>query len=226
MKKLILKIEHGGLGDHLFYSHIPRIAKEFGGYSEVYISNKSNIRSLEHKEFIWEPNPFVDGFTDEDGVSAGGVHVKQGETNILDEIMLKLGLDDGERFHEPEIYYQPNKIEVLEDKVIYDPNYISDAELVTTQKVDAYFKDNNVHVDHQLVLREGGSIPTSSFDSFIKGESFWDFVDILYSAKEIYCLVTGAATLAAGLKKKASVFYTEDSRHMFRHSKHNRYIKL
>ncbi len=26
-KDLIIKVEYGGLGDHLFFSHIPRIAK-------------------------------------------------------------------------------------------------------------------------------------------------------------------------------------------------------
>lgn len=226
MAKLIIKIEYGGLGDHLFYSHIPRIAKEWGGYSEVYISNKSNLRNPDYNKLIWESNPFVDGFTDEDGVSAGGVQERRGETNILDEIMLKLGLDDGTRFHEPEIYYKPNKIEVLTDKVIYDPNYISDAELVTSKKVTNYFKESDIHIDHQLSLRKEGSLPTLSFDSFIKPESFWDFVDIIYSAKDIYCLVTGTATLASGLKKTAHVFYTEDSRHLFRHSKNNVYIKL
>ena len=35
-KDLIIKIEYGGLGDHLFFSHIPRIAKEMNSYDKVW----------------------------------------------------------------------------------------------------------------------------------------------------------------------------------------------
>ena len=36
MKTLILSIQKGGLGDHLFYSHLPRIAKQYGGFNQVF----------------------------------------------------------------------------------------------------------------------------------------------------------------------------------------------
>lgn len=34
-KTLILHIEYGGLGDHLFFSHIPRIAKTIGNTQDL-----------------------------------------------------------------------------------------------------------------------------------------------------------------------------------------------
>ena len=63
-RRLILQIKFGGLGDHLFYSHLPRIAKQSGECTGVYISNHSSFRSPEYKELIWKLNPFVDGFVD------------------------------------------------------------------------------------------------------------------------------------------------------------------
>ena len=227
METLIIQIKHGGLGDHLFYSHIPRIAKESGKYSKVLISNLSDLRNKHYKKLVWELNPHVDGFTDLPGVSidAGDVTEKD-NFNLLDKIMLGFRLDDGKRFHEPEIYYKPKNIAGLNDKVIYDPNYISNAGFVTTPKVTKYFKKNNIPVDYQLTIRPPHSIPVFEFGEFIKGDSFWDFLDIVYSAKKVYCLVTGTATLLPALGKSAGVLHTKDIRVVFRHSKLNQYIQL
>ena len=65
MKSLVIKIFWGGLGDHLLHSPIPRIAKE-KGYDKVFISNKSIYRNPQTKKLVWEYNPYVDGFCEED----------------------------------------------------------------------------------------------------------------------------------------------------------------
>jgi hypothetical protein len=227
MEQLIIQIKHGGLGDHLFYSHIPRIAKESGKYSKVFISNTSNLRNKDYKKLVWEMNPHVDGFTDEIGISidAGDI-TKKDECNLLDKIMLGFGLDDGKRYHEPEIYYKPKNIAELNNKVIYDPNYISNAGFVNGPKVQKYFKKHNIEINYQLLARPPHSIPIFKFEEFIKGDSFWDFIDIVYSAKKVYCLVTGTATLLPALGKSAYVLHTKDIRIVFRHSKLNKYIEL
>ena len=119
MEQLIIKIKHGGLGDHLFYSHIPRIAKESGKYYKIFISNKSDFRKEDQKELIWKLNPYVDGFTDLDGKSIDNIEIKEGENaNLLDKIMLCFELDDGKRFHEPELYYKPKIIKELVGKTL------------------------------------------------------------------------------------------------------------
>lgn len=223
--ELIIEIKNGGLGDHLFYSHIPRIAKETGAYEKVFISNHSNLRNKAYKELIWDKNPFVDGFTDKEGSYPVFSETRK-ECNILDEIMLQLGLDDGKRYHEPELYYTPNLIPSLVGKTLYDPNYISSAGFCTAKKIQNYFLSHNIHIDHQMYVREKRALPITQFDTFLKAKTFWDFLDILYSAGNIYCVVTGTATLAAALKKSATVFYTEDQLPMFRHSKNNTYIKI
>jgi hypothetical protein len=68
-KTLIIEIPYAGLGDHLFHSHIPRIAKEIGVYNKVYISEFSPFRSLDDKRIVWELNPHLDGFIAEHGKS-------------------------------------------------------------------------------------------------------------------------------------------------------------
>ncbi len=225
MKTLILEIKNGGLGDHLFWSHIPRIAKETRTYEKVLLSNQSNFRNKNYKKLIWELNPFVDGFTDEPGISIGDIFPVEG-TNLLDMVMLAVGLDDGIRYHEPEIYYQPKNIEFLNEATVYDPNYISNAGFVTGPKVARYFKKNTIHVTHQMIVREKHALPILDFESFLASPDFWDFIDVVYSAKTVYCLVTGTPTLAAALKKKVCVFYTKDQHPMFRHSKLHTYIEL
>lgn len=226
MEQLIIQIKHGGLGDHLFYSHIPRIAKE-SGYKKVFISNKSDFRKEDQKELIWKLNPYVDGFTDLEGISIYTADVAEGENaNLLDKIMLGFGLDDGKRFHEPELYYKPKLIKELVGKTLYDPNYLSNAGFVDGPKIRSYFKRNNIKIDYQMAIRGKRSIPVFEFDKFLKCGPIYDFIDILYSVKDIYCMVTGTATLASALGKKASVFYTKDISHVFRHSKINNYIRL
>src|SRR5262245_27850809 len=75
-KQIILQIGHGGLGDNLFLSHIPQIAKETSDVRRVLISNHSVFRDEAYKSLIWEPNPYVDGFVDEEGMEVVGPHTQ------------------------------------------------------------------------------------------------------------------------------------------------------
>lgn len=226
-KTLIITIKYGGLGDHLFYSHIPRIAKESGIYNKVYISNKSNLKNRDYRKIVWELNPFIDGFIDKDGLNVEDIKIEKDEkVNFLDKVMLGLDLDDGKRFHEPEIYYKPKVIEDLQGKILYDPNYVSNAGWLNFLKINKYFKTNNIIPDFQMKIRDDRAIPITNFGSFIECKSIFDFIDVLYSVKNIYCLVTGTATLCSAIGKKANVFYTKDQDKIFRHSPNNKYLKL
>ena len=93
MKKLIIQINKGGLGDHLFFSHLPRIAKQTGAYDAVFFSTKSLCRHPDTLTLIWKLNPWLDGFTDEVGVYHFPKKVNESE-NLLDAIMLAYGIDD------------------------------------------------------------------------------------------------------------------------------------
>lgn len=131
--------------------------------------------------------------------------------NLLDKIMLFYGLDDGVRFHEPEIYYKP-KFRPEFHKVIFDPNFVTRA---CCEFVDilAFFKEMNVKIDAVMGKKPTGknsATQKACFDysidtEFIETPTLEDFCDLIYSAKAIYCFVTGTASLCAALKKPANI---------------------
>ncbi len=221
---LVIQVRYGGLGDHLFYSHIPRIAKEFGGYDGVYISERSDFRSAETRELVWSLNPYVDGFCPSQGVSADVEELKRGE-NFLDAVMRWYGLDDGIRMHEPEIYYKPKQIDRLVDRVLYDPNYISNAGHLESEDIERFFKERKVNVDCQMAVRDI-SLPVPVFEEEIRAQNLMEFCDIISSVKKVYCLTTGTATLCSALGCSATVIYGDGINKWFHHSPMHQYINI
>lgn len=224
MKELVLKIKWGHLGDHLLYSPIPRVAKQMFEYDKVFISNHSDYFYSDTKKFVWERNPFVDGFSDKDFPAPIWGWVEDG-MNILDKLLIHCGLpDDGMRFREPEIYYTPKLIPELQNAILFDPNYNS-VRHPSAESIMKYLKDNNIRITHQIRHRV---VKPHIQNSIIKIEpkNVEDFCNVLYSCKQIFCLVTGTATLSAALGKVAIVFYSNQSLSMARHSKLHLYKEL
>ena len=233
---LIIEIAYGGLGDTLFHSHLPRLAKESGKYSAVLLSNMTPFRDPVHRRVVWQLNPYVDGFVDKPGVLFQHLLRRKGISpvrfrmrdgmNLLDEIMLAYGFDDGLRFHEPELYYKPNNVIELSDKVIFDPNWVSPVNDETTiSRIERYFAENGIKSDMQFAPRKN-SRPLAACSTYIRDRSFEHFCDIVYSCKDIYCFATGTAVLAAALGKKANVFYHKGINRDFLFSKLHNYIDL
>lgn len=206
------------------YSHLPRIAKESDLYNKVYISKLSEFRNEEIRKLVWDSTPYIDGFSNDPGTFASFEAIQKG-CNLMDEIMFYYNLDDGRRFHEPEVYYRPNLKEELRDKIIYDPNYISNAGELNSDQVINYFRQKGISIDLQMKTREK-YIPITDFSGWLESESLEDFCDMIYSCKQIYCLVTGTATLALALDKSATVLYAKVVGKMFLHSHINRYVML
>lgn len=225
MKTLIIEIQNGGLGDHLFYSHLPRIAKETHAYDKVFLSTHSLFRSDEYKKLVWDTNPYLDGFTDEKGIFFLPQSVGEDE-NLLDSIMLLYGIDDGIRFHEPEIYFQPPINEELRDVIIYDPNFISyTGDIAKGETVKNWFIENDIAVDFQMKKLNHRYLGISGLKT-IETSSLTEFCSLIVSAKRIYCLTTGTATLAAAFKVPVTVFYGYDHLVKYRHSKLHNYVYL
>ena len=225
MKTLIISIQKGGLGDHLFYSHLPRIAKQYGGYNQVYISNDSIFRNNHTKKLVWELNPYLDGFTNEPGFFYFSENIQDGE-NLLDHLMLAYGLDDHKRNHEPEIYYKPKLVEALIDKTIYDPNYISyTGDIKYSATIQNWFDKNNIKPNAQMKVLGKRSIRINA-DKTLTTPDIFKFCDLLYSAKAIYCLSTGTGTLAAALQKPVTVLYGEGLQKAYRHSGIHSYVNV
>lgn len=230
-KSLTIEIIHTGLGDHLFHSHLPRIAKE-SGVERVYISNHSPVVHPDYRKIVWEHNPYVDGFIDEPGVKVdiGDLVVKltkESSLNLLDLVMLEFGLDNGKTWNSPEVYYEPKFIQEY-NKVVYDPNFLSWIGLCTKEDAMTFFKKNNVKFDAIMKLRGGKHfyIPTGK-EQFIETPTLEDFCDLIFSCKELHCLTSGTATLADALNKPATVYYGEGQPIGYQHSKsHNyKYVK-
>jgi hypothetical protein len=247
-RQLILQSGYAGLGDHLFLSHIPRIAKESGKFEKVLFSNRSLIRDPACRALVWESNRYVDGFTDEMGFELLPPHThdpgqnklfemffklglenritqcRQG-CNLLDEFMLGMGLDDGLRFHEPEIYPDLPRIREYENLVVYDPNYITNVGAVTQGQIEAFFDRRGINIQAQMVVRNH-SVAVSKPMTTITTKSLVDFCSVIISCKELYCLTTGTATLAAALKKPCTVLFGDGVNPLYHHSRLHRYVKV
>jgi hypothetical protein len=222
-RELIIKIEYGGLGDHLFFSHLPRIAKTTGGYQKVYISNLSEYRHPDYRKLVWELNPYVDGFCDEDG-SYPQITTIPPDMNLLDMIMLKMGIDDGARFHEPEIFCRPNLIPQLKGKQVFDPNYISNAGAISNKKLVRYLNESG-GVDLQMRVRNK-SYGVQKGIPFIDSSDIFNYCDIIASCKRFFCLTSGGATLAAAIGKPSTVLYGYGIGKIFHHSHRHQYVDV
>ncbi len=226
---LIIEIPYGGLGDHLFHSHIPRIAKETGKFEKVYLSSNSLFRHADYKKIVWDLNPYLDGFIDKPGVKVDLEKIVpkiRNGCNLLDEIMYHYNLDDSIKMHEPEIYYKPIYKEEYH-KVIYDPNYLSWVGAIDKKDVMWYLHKNKIKLDAVMKLRTANAlfIPKST-TSFIETPTLQDFCDLIYSAEKLYCLTSGTATLACALGKKAIAFWGGGQPKGFQHSLLHNYLLI
>lgn len=221
----VIKVGYGGLGDHLFYSHLPRIAK-LSGYRQVLVSNFSVYRHPDYKALVWENNPYVDGFTDDDGFypSAFEEGVAPG-TNLLDKIMLAQGLDDGLRFHEPELYLETEPLAEMADAVVYDPNFVSFVGKIHPADVDRYFARRRVEVDFMLAPRGSGA-PVRRFGSLLHTTDLRHYCRVIRSCRQFFCLTSGGATLAAALGKPSTALYWDGQLPMFHHSPQHSYVNV
>lgn len=247
-KQIILQIGHGGLGDNLFLSHIPQIAKETSDVRGVFVSTHSVFRDAAYKHLIWEPNPYVDGFVDEPGLEIVGPHTRRVRgslvdhyllkmgfnnrisylepgCNLLDQYMLALGFDDGLRFHEPKIYQQIPRRSEYENTILYDPNYITNVGTISAEAVREFFKREDVQPNAQMQLY-ASSVELSEITDRISTASVVDFCSLIVFCKALYCLTSGTATLAAALGKPCTVLYGDGVNKIYHHSRLHRYVHI
>lgn len=222
-RDFVIRVRYGGLGDHLFWSHLPRIAKMTGRYNRVYISSFSNFGNNGYRKLIWDLNPYVDGYVDEDAPAPAFSRLQPG-TNILDMLMLDRGLDDGVRFHEPEIFYRPKFIPEVSESKVFDPNYVSNVGALSASKLLSFLRQSG-GVDYQMAIRDLSSGSQLGIP-ILKTADVFEYCDIIASCREFFCLTSGGATLAPALGKAATVFYGYGQNSAHRHSKLNTYVDL
>ena len=139
--------------------------------------------------------------------------------------MLFYGLDDKKRFHEPEIYYTPTRINSIQNSVVYDPNYISNAGDIKFNAINDYLRSHSVYIDYQMKLRDK-SFPIVEFKNSLEAQSLKDFCNVIISCSELFCYTSGTATLAAALNKPANVFCGNGAKKIFHHSRLHNYIRI
>jgi len=246
--QLIIQSGYAGLGDNLFLSHIPRIAKESGKYKKVLVSNRSIFRDPACRMLVWESNQYVDGFTNAPGFELLPPHTHNMRRNrlyeilyalglenritrpldggnLLDQFMLGMGLDDGFRFHEPEIYLEIPRNKKYERLTVYDPNYITNVGAITPSMVETYFYQAKVDILAQMGMRNNSMSITNS-NLIINVANLVEFCSVIVSCKKLYCLTTGTATLAAALKKPCTVLYGDGVNPLFHHSRLHQYVRI
>lgn len=221
-KTFVILVKYPGLGDHLFFSHIPKAAKTLG-FERVLISNRSGFRSAEYAEYVWNMNPYVDGFTDESAPCPDGFAVPP-DMNLLDSVMLNRGIDDGLRWHEPEIYYEPEIDPALADEVVFDPNFATNAgtgvgmaplqSFLMEERVTAVMptRDSGFNIGERKCISTDGTLAR--------------YCQIIASCKRFLCFASGGATLAAALGIPAKVVSGPYVNQIFLHSKMHTYVRL
>jgi hypothetical protein len=219
----VIHVAWGGLGDHLFFSHLPRIAKE-SGYRHVYVAAHSEFRHEDYR-WVWMLNPYVDGFAEaEPSHPVPAFAEVPNDMNLLDRIMLECGLDDGRRQHEPEFYYRPRTLAQYRDKTVYDPNYVSDVGKIEVRRISELFDESRISVDYQLSPRQK-YYALEGLTSLQTPELF-DYCDLIHSCRRFICLTSGGATLAAALGKECTALYGAGQKPMFHHSRLHEYIRV
>lgn len=148
------------------------------------------------------------------------------ESNLLDEIMFEFGLDDGTRYHEPEIYYKPQYKPEF-NVTIFDPNFFSWIGNIAKEDFMTYFKVNNIEIDAVMKQISEKYMYINKHDTkILETPTLENFLDLLFSAKKLYCLTSGTATLAPAINKPVTVLFGKGHQSAFRHSKNNEYIQI
>lgn len=220
MKRIIIEQEWGGLGDNLQFSTLPEVGSKLG--YEVYISNHNKYRNLDIKRLVWDINPFISGYTDERGnlndlFNPNPINKDfpildrwNDSLNIIQNIEFQIF---GNSYNEnPLLYYRPNFIDNLSDKILLDPNSIS-TNFSFDSIIGSMSKEDLIILNQEMIGYTN-----------IKSSSIFEWVDIITSAKEFICQLSGGTVVMAAYNKSCTV-YTPTYNDTFNFKIHN-YIKI
>ena len=221
-KKVIFKVEYGGLGDHLFYSALPRLLKQSQLADEVYISDQSNFRNPAIFDLIWKDNSYLDGISSEEPTKLSEIHNSK-EKKIVNIIFEKFGLHSAEEFP-VEIYQNLPAADQAGGKYI-DLNYVS--------FIGAFSWFDKINVYRQYsdyVIINPDRLSSFLFKIFSPSrkqlftKSLQHYASLIASSAEFVTVASGGATLAAALNKPSIIYYGYGQNPVFHHSMH-RYVQ-
>lgn len=200
--KIIIEQEWGGLGDNLQFSTLPEIGRKLG--HEVYVSTHNKYRNIDIKRLVWDINPYISGYTDERGnlnelFSPNPINTL---FPIMDRWNENLNIIQNVEFqifgkyynYKPSIYYRPNTINYLEDKIVMDLNSVSTN--TNKESIISKFEKSDI-----VLLND--SINTHMN---IKTNSIFEWVDMITSSKKFICGLSGGSVVMSAYEKSCTVF--------------------
>lgn len=214
LREIIFQVDYGGLGDHLFYSALPRLLKKNGLADKVFLSNKSNFRNPQIYDFVWKSNPFLDGLTENipDILPPQG---REDNSNIINLIFGKFGISS-ENEIEMDIYTEVKDNIHLNNKYI-DLNYISYIGAFSwLDKIRVYQK----YPDHIIINPSRITSLLFSCRNKVQTKSLSHYAEIIKNSSSFVTLASGGATLAAALNRPSVVYYGFGQNRIFHHALH------
>ena len=218
-KEIVFKLEYGGLGDHLFYSALPRILKEQGLAEKVYLSDQSNFRNPQIFDLIWKNNPYLNGISDQPPTPLQDNPASK-QTKIVNLIFEKFGITADQEIP-VEVYPKLEVNPALEGNYI-DLNYVSFVGAFSwLDKIGVYRQyPNHVIVNPDRLTR--WLLPKRKM---IFTKSLLEYAHLINAATSFVTLASGGATLAAALKKPSTIYYGYGQNAVFHHEMH-RYVQV
>lgn len=210
---IILKQVWGHLGDNLQLSTIPEAAYNHYGKKCVYISNHNVCSNQEIKKLIWDMNPYIAGFTDQDASFPSWQMISQGHIASIEN---SYGLPPISKY--PKIYYNFNdsKKDFYKNKIFIDLTSSSENSVRVQQsinKISEYF--NNFKPECEVYqIRVGEYCFAKNFETgfpMYTLNSLFEYCDLIkYCYKFIGCW-SGLSALVSAIKRddeypKADIF--------------------
>jgi hypothetical protein len=189
--KLIIGTEYIGLGDHLQFSTIPELAREFG--VQAYVSTQNVYRNPEIKKLVWDLNPFIKWTDEAPNIGPYSPAVR----NIIADWEIKLF--NVQRNRIPKIYYTPKFAKYAAGKIVIDPNAYADP--INFQVVIDKFK----YLNPVVLNPENGKYDLTSCE-VVYTKDIFEWVDMIVASKAFVCQNSGGAVVAAAYHKKADVY--------------------
>jgi hypothetical protein len=108
---------------------------------------------------------------------------------------------------------------------VYDPNFVSYVGDFTSWDLQWHLWTRGVRFDVQLETRPTNRRVFNARRSY-RPSTFEDFCSVIVSCREMYCVTSGTATLAAALGKPVTAFYGSGQKPFFHHSRLHRYTRI
>jgi hypothetical protein len=231
-KTLVLDIEHGGLGDWLVFTPLPRLLYETYGI-QTFISKRSidRLRNKDIYTLCFEHNPYCKGIESSSSVSSNTGQEAATSTPLVvpfTPFVFRQFESDKKLFNflsgmhnpdwtsvfctqfnlpitgiKPEIYYKPKEREEYRHSILIDKNFISGKKLGWYYNEETFSKVAKKYTDVNTSAHVVEVNPTA--------QNIFTYCDMIYSCAHFVTTLSGGAALASCFNKKFTVVLPENA---------------